>query len=224
MTPPSAGQLAASLTQFKEGFVGSLSKEALERLEVVNANFDKRYTPTPPALGTIAPSFELPNASGKAINLSKILKNHKAVVLSWYRGGWCPYCNLSLRALTQANDEIESLGAKLICISPEIPDESLSTMEKNNLKFEVLSDEGLLVSEKYGIVFELGEIAELYASFGINMDEKNGNDGKRKPRLPVPATFVLDKEGKIVYSFVDPDYTKRAEPSDIIKAIKSVVA
>lgn len=101
----------------------------------------------------------------------------------------------------------------------------MSTREKNDLKFEVLTDDGLDVADRYGVAFTVNDdIKKLYAKMGVDLDNMNGNPQKeRKGKLPLPATFVLDKDGKVVYSFVDVDYTKRAEPARIIDAIKSVV-
>lgn len=124
-----------------------------------------------------------------------------------------------------ANDDIERLGAKLVCLSPETPDESLSTKEKQQLSFEVLTDDGLEVADKYGIAFTVNDdIKALYSKLGLRLDEMNANqENGRKAKLPLPATFVLDKQGKVVYSYVNVDYTQRAEPQDIIDAIKSIV-
>lgn len=216
--------LASQLAAKKQHFLSTLPPAAVTAMHASSAALAARYTPAPLPVGAPAPPFELPNASGATVSLSALLKHHSAVVLTWYRGSWCPYCNLALRALTQANAQIEGLGAKLVCLSPETPDESLTTAEKNDLKFEVLSDDGLAVAEKYGVVFTVGDdVKDLYKGFGIFLDDINGNAGKRAARLPVPATFVLNKEGKVVYSFADLDYTKRAEPAVIIDAVKSAL-
>ena len=118
------------------------------------------------------------------------------MVLTWYRGGWCPYCNLTLHQLQVELPEFEANGAHLIALTPELPDKSLSTSEKHNLKFEVLSDIGNEIAKEYGIVYKLtNDVANAYnKSFGI--EEYNG-DGSNE--LPLAATYIIDEYGKIVY-------------------------
>lgn len=116
--------------------------------------------------------------------------------------------------------EIESLGAKLVAISPNLPDKSLSTVEKNRIAFEVLSDVGNHVARKFGLVFTLSEkLRPIYAGFGINIPAFNGDDTFE---LPLPATYVIDTDCTITYSFVDPDYTKLLEPSEIVNVLKNM--
>ncbi|MBO9998624.1 MAG: AhpC/TSA family protein [Cyanobacteria bacterium SID2] len=101
-------------------------------------------------VGDRSPDFALPNARGQNVTLSKLLESG-AVVLSFYRGQWCPYCNLELRHLQQALPEIQKYGAQLVAVSPQTPDNSLSTIEKNELTFEVLSDVGNAVAREFGL-------------------------------------------------------------------------
>lgn len=170
-------------------------------------------------LGDKAPDFTLRDQNGKEINLYQLLKKG-SVVLNWYRGGWCPYCNLELKGLADKAVEIEQLGATLIAISPELPDKSLTTIEKNNLPFTVLSDTDNNVAHKYDLVFKLdAETADRYESkFGLS--QYNGND---KAELPIPATYIIDQKGIIRYAFVNPDYKKRANPEDILMQLTQLV-
>ncbi|WP_031480129.1 peroxiredoxin-like family protein [Maridesulfovibrio frigidus] len=169
--------------------------------------------------GRKAPAFKIKNHLGEERSLSELIESGP-VVLSFYRGGWCPYCNLELAALQRALPEIEAAGAKLVAISPETPDNSLSTREKNEIAFDVLYDEGNKVAESYGLVFTLSDdLRPIYDKFGINIPEFNGEDTFK---LPVPATYVISTHGIVAYHFVDADYTKRLEPSDIIKALKEI--
>ncbi len=116
--------------------------------------------------------------------------------------------------------EIESLGAQLVTVSPNLPDKSLSTIEKNDLAFEVLSDVGNHVARNFGLVFTLSEeLRPIYASFGIDIPAFNGDDTFE---LPIPATYVIDTDGTITYAFVDADYTKRLEPAKIVEIIKNM--
>lgn len=169
--------------------------------------------------GDIAPDFTLPNHNGEERSLATMLKE-SALVVSFYRGGWCPYCNLELAALQRALPEIEGLGAKLVAVSPETPDKSLSTREKNELAFDVLYDKGNSIAESYGLVFTLSEkLRPIYDKFGIDVPGYNGDETFR---LPLPATFVIGKDGTVLFDFVDADYTKRLEPDAIIAALKKV--
>ncbi|PXF45931.1 putative peroxiredoxin bcp [Gracilariopsis chorda] len=224
MTLPALPKLSTALLAKKKQVLDNMPEETVKGLEETSAGLAKVYTPNPLAKGDIAPDFTLKNASGEPIKLSDLLRDHSAVVLTWYRGGWCPYCNVALESLIAANEHIEALGAKLVALTPETPDESLSVIEKTHIPFHVLSDDGLFVAEKYGIAFTVTEeIKALYRTFGVDLDHMNGNDGNRKARLPLPASLVLDKEGKVEFVYANLDYTTRAEPSDIIDAIKSIV-
>jgi peroxiredoxin len=169
--------------------------------------------------GDHAPDFRLADARGEYVRLYDLLENGP-VVLSFYRGGWCPYCNLELRALQKALPEITRLGAKLVAVSPQTPDESLSTAEKNELAFPVLSDVGSAAARSFGIAFDLAEeLRPIYAASGHALPEKNGDDGWV---LPIPATYVIDRDGTIVLAFVDVDYRNRLEPAEILAALLSL--
>lgn len=168
--------------------------------------------------GDRAPDFVLPNARGEGVRLRDLLRNGP-VVLTWYRGGWCPYCNITLRVLQERLGDFESRGAQLVAISPELPDNSLSTAQRNNLAFEVLSDEGNRVASDYRLTFRLHEgVAQKYDEF-FSLKDYNGDSSKR---LPLAATYVIDTDGVIRYAFLDADYTKRAEPDDILAALDEV--
>ena len=162
-------------------------------------------------VGDQAPDFSLTNATGETVKLSEYLEKGK-VVLTWYRGNWCPYCNLTLRALQEELSNFKAQGANLIALTPELPDNSISTSEKHNLQFEVLSDVGNKVAREYGIVFQVtDEVAELYnQSFGFH--EHNGDESNE---LPLSATYIISETGEIVYTFLDANHRNRAEPSEL---------
>ena len=168
--------------------------------------------------GSAAPAFSLPDAHGEPV-ASDSLWDEGPVVLSFYRGGWCPYCNIELRALQQRLPEIEALGARLVAITPETPDNALSTQEKNEIAFDVLSDSGNRVASAFGLSFRLpDEVNDIYKNqFGIDLEASNGDASQT---LAVPATFVIGKGGKVLKAFVDADYTRRAEPDEVIAALK----
>ncbi|MGO4918174.1 peroxiredoxin-like family protein [Maribacter spongiicola] len=162
-----------------------------------------------------APNFTLKNTLGKWFSLYEELKN-APVVLTWYRGGWCPYCNITLHYLQEKLPEIKKTGATLIAITPELPDNSLSTSEKNKLEFTVLSDVGNVVGKEYGVVYTLtNQVASIYEA-GFGLSEVNGDDSNE---LPLAATYVIDTDAVIQYAFLDADYTERAEVTDILEAL-----
>jgi len=168
-----------------------------------------------------APDFSLPDAFGHEISLSTLLKTGP-VVISFYRGEWCPFCNLELRALQQALPEINKLGANLIAISPEKPVNEIVLTEKNQLTFPVLSDFRNAVARQFGIVFRVGdEVQNLSRTvFRNDLALRNGEDTYE---LPVPATFVIDRTGIVGFAHVDVDYmTGRVEPEEVIAALEAI--
>ena len=168
--------------------------------------------------GSAAPEFSLPNAHGAPVR-SEALWGEGPAVVSFYRGGWCPYCNIELRALQQRLPELEALGARLVAITPETPDNALTTQEKNEIAFEVLSDSGNRVASAFGLTFRVPDaVNDLYRNrFGIDLQASNGEASQT---LPLPATFVIGKGGRVLKAFVDADYTRRAEPDEIVAALK----
>ncbi|MGF1457451.1 MAG: peroxiredoxin-like family protein [Leptolyngbyaceae cyanobacterium] len=169
--------------------------------------------------GDRIPHFTLNNATGDSVSTTQLL-SEGPLVISFYRGGWCPYCNMELRALQQSLPEIEAQGAKLIAITPETPDNSLSTKEKNELSFEVLSDVGNQVARQFGLVFSLPTyLRPIYEQLGIDVAAHNGDD---KFELPVPATYVVNSQGEIVHHFVNVDYKRREDPEKIVAALTEI--
>lgn len=169
--------------------------------------------------GDTAPDFALPDATGKIVRLSDLLADGP-VVVSFYRGGWCPYCNLELRALQKALPEITALGATLLAISPEKPDETLSTAEKNDLTYPVLSDQGSAVSRRFRIAFDLAEeLRPIYSKFNHALPDRNGTDSWI---LPIPATFVIARDCDVALAFVDVDYRNRLEPATILATLTTL--
>lgn len=171
--------------------------------------------------GEAAPDFTLANARGEAVTLSGLLARGP-VVLTFYRGGWCPYCNLQLRAYQRALPEIRAAGGTLVAIAPEKPDDTLSTAEKNALAFEVLSDADGAVGAAYRLYFELSpELKALYAAGGNDLSKRNA-DGRW--HLPIPATYVIGTDGRVARAFVDVEYRNRAETADILAALHALRA
>ena len=171
------------------------------------------------AVGAHAPEFDLPDANGNQVTLSSLLKKGP-VVLAFYRGGWCPYCSTELRALQTRLDDFAKAGATLVAVSPQTPDNTLSTAEKLELTFPVLSDVGNVVARSYRLVFSQPEdLREVYAGFGHDLPAANGD---RTFELPLPATFVIGTGGVVAWRFANADYTKRAEPDDVVAALATL--
>ena len=167
-------------------------------------------------VGDTFPDFSLVNVHNKEMSLD-LVSGSKATIISFYRGGWCPYCNIELKALQGALAEFKSKGASLVAITPETPDSSLTTSEKNELEFEVLSDINNDLAKQIGLVFQLPPaLQSIYDKFGIDVAKHNKNESFE---LPMPATFVLNENNEIVYSFVNEDYTKRADIEAILAAL-----
>lgn len=185
--------------------------------EGIDAVVKSGITESAKQVGETAPNFALKNALGKTIELTDYLKKGK-VILTWYRGGWCPYCNLTLHQLQEELPNFEANNATLIALTPELPDKSMTTAEKNDLKFEVLSDVGNKVAREYGIVFALtDEVAKSYNA-AFDMNAYNGDESNE---LPLAATYIIDEDGQIIYAFLDADYRNRAEPSDLTEVLKN---
>lgn len=213
----STSSLKSILDEKKQGFENSASDYKKKiYAEGIDAVANGGIIESAINVGDTAPNFTLMNATGKKVTLADELKKGP-VVLTWYRGGWCPYCNLTLRALQDELPNFQAEGASLIAVSPELPDNSLTTVEKNNLEYEVVSDLDNKVAKEYGIVFELIEpVAESYNK-SFNLVKFNGNDSNE---LPLAASYIINTDGKVIYAFLDADYRNRAEPSEILSYLK----
>lgn len=168
-------------------------------------------------VGDRAPAIVLNNAKGETVDVAALLKKGP-VIVTFYRGGWCPYCNFELKAYQEILPEITAAGASLVAISPEKPDDTLSTTEKNALAFEVLSDVGQKVGRAFGLVYDFTEELKIaYQGFKLDIPARNGTPDEWA--LPVSATYVIDRNGMIMYAYTDPDYRDRADPREILKVL-----
>jgi len=169
-------------------------------------------------VGAKVSNFSLNNHSAEQVELADLL-NNGPVIISFYRGNWCPYCNLELKALNDHLPEFKTHNAQLVAISPQLPDQTLSSAQKNALEFDVLSDINNKVAEQFGLLFTLDErIVALYSQFGIDFEKCYGN---KSYTLPLPATYVINQKGIITYAFLNEDYTLRAEPTDVLATLES---
>jgi len=168
-------------------------------------------------VGDRVTAIVLENAKGAIIDVATLLKKGP-VIVTFYRGGWCPYCNLELKAYQEILPEITAAGASLVAISPEKPDDTVSTAEKNALTFEVLSDVGQKVGRAFGLVYEFTEeLKSAYQGFNLDIPARNGTSGEWA--LPVSATYVIDRDGSIIYAYTDVDYRDRADPRDVLEVV-----
>tara|TARA_R110002060_G_scaffold23089_3_gene31231 strand:+ start:723 stop:1373 length:651 start_codon:yes stop_codon:yes gene_type:complete len=168
-------------------------------------------------VGQKVKNFSLLNHRGESTELATLL-TQGPVIVSFYRGAWCPYCNLELKALNDYLPQFKAKNAQLIAISPQLPDETLSTAQKNALEFDVLSDVSNTIASQFGLLFTLDErIQKLYTGFGIDFEHYYGD---KSFKLPLPATYVINQNGIITYAFISEDYTLRAEPENVLAALQ----
>lgn len=169
--------------------------------------------------GEIVDDFALPDASGRTITLSNQLMQGP-VVLTFYRGGWCGYCSAYLRSLSEAVPTLREAGAEVLAVSPQTMQCSAATVEKLGIGFPVLSDFGNVVAREFGLVYVLPEaFRDAYAKLGIDLPTTNGTQSFE---LPVPATYIIAPSRRIEYADVDPDYTRRPDPADLIRRVQSI--
>ena len=214
-TPP-GGELARQLA----GYAAQIPTPVALRLAAAFAEVTASGAAPGLATGERAPGFTLPNATGDPVRLATRLARGP-VVLSFYRGEWCPFCNLELRALQAALPRFRARGASLIAISPQSPDHSLSVTEKASLTFDVLSDARQEVIAAYRIQFTVpADLKDLHLNLFGNDPSAHTADGSWN--LPIPATFVIDRSGIIRDRHVSADYTTRMDPDDIDKALAAL--
>lgn len=213
-----------SLHDEMHALMGELGKKVpAEMMDKVGAFIGRlandRVTRNVRKVGDVAPAFALQSASGHTVALAHLLAKGP-VVVSFYRGEWCPFCDLELRAYQKVLPEFEARGATLVAISPQSLNKSRATAEGRSLGFEVLSDRGNAVAKAYGIAFSMNAAEqELHKAFGADLPTINA---AADWDIPVPATFVVDRSGRIAWAHVDSNYTARAEPSDVLRALDAL--
>ncbi|KAI5456885.1 thioredoxin-like protein [Mariannaea sp. PMI_226] len=170
-------------------------------------------------VGDSLPEFSLPNALNQEVTGASLLAKGP-VLITFYRGEWCPYCNLALHALQKNVDAFQAKGVTLVAISPELPNQSLSTTEKMSLKFEVLSDVGNKFAKQLGILWEQPEsLRPAFDAFSLDLKARNGDDSFG---VPIPTTILVDKEGTVRNVHIDPDYRQRLEPTTALEWVNSL--
>jgi len=209
--------LTAELSKMLDLFHQTAPKDAVTTIDNMRTEFRETYDPTKAIQpGSHFPAFTLPSATGTSISSTDLLAKGP-LLIAFYRGSWCPYCNLELRALQKHLPDFEARGVQFVAISGEVPDQSLNTAEKNDLKFPVLSDVDLKLARQLGIVVKQpDDMRPVFEKFDIDLEKHNGSDTMD---VPVPATFLVDQQGVLRKSFVDADYTTRLEPATALKWI-----
>lgn len=211
--------LSKQLTEKKQRFLEKADAEKIASYDAgLKAVEESGILKSALNVGDEAVEFTLQNQTGDEVSLSNLLEEGP-VVLTWYRGGWCPYCNITLAFLQEKLPEFELAGAQLVALTPELPDSSMSTTEKHELQFDVLSDVGNKVAREYGVVFKLTDDVAARYQQSFNLHAYNGDE---TDELPLAATYVIDTNGKIQYAFLDVDYRNRAEPAAIIEALNGL--
>lgn len=209
-----------------------------EKLDAFKSNFESKVAPphvvelfhrTTAALiatgqaeralkvGDVAPAFTLSNAEGERVSSASLLERGPLVV-TFYRGVWCPYCNIDLQAIEAAANEIRAQGASLVAISMQTAPNSLKSQRENKLSYPILVDEGGETAHAFGIRFRLqDELIGAYQGFGVELPVINGEPSWT---LPMPARYVIDQDGTIAYAEVNPDYTRRPDPSELMPTLR----
>ena len=166
--------------------------------------------------GDTAPDFTLTDQDGETVTLKDLLAKGP-VVLSFYRGVWCPYCNIELKALEDAVGDIRARGASLVAISMQGAADSRKSQRDNKLSFPILTDKAGELAEKFGIRWTLQDyVVKYHQMFGVELPKIHG-DGQWN--LPMPARYVIATDGTVAYGEVNPDYTHRPDPSDLIPVL-----
>lgn len=164
-------------------------------------------------VGDVAPEFSGIDQNGKKFILKKALAKGDVVML-FYRGQWCPHCTKQLSHFSDSLQLLTAKGVTLLAITPETAENVKKTVEKSKTAFQVIEDAGLAIMKSYKVNFAVDEkTVTKYKGYGINFDKANGSNGAN---LPVPATYLIGKDGKIKYVFFNTDYRKRASVQEIL--------
>ncbi len=174
----------------------------------------------PLELGETMPNFEIPDASGEGtISLDDLLKDGP-VVLTFYRGSWCPYCRGELSSIQSRLEKITDTGAKVLAISPEVPSKTTELVEQKKFGFIFGTDQNNTLAKDLALAFELdAKTIEVYQGYGIDLPESNDT---KEWELPIPATYVIDTDHTITFAFTDEDYTKRADYDKVLKVLRNM--
>lgn len=211
-----APQLAAVITHFEQVAPASIVSIVDKAKADSSLAFDKSATIQE---GQKLPACNLTNALNQPISSAELLSKGPLLIM-FYRGSWCPFCNLALHSMQQILPDLKQKGVRFVAISPELPDTSLTTVEKQTLEFEVLSDIGNEYARTLGVVYKQPDsLKAVQKHFGTDLKERNGDDSNE---VPVPTTLLVDTAGVVRRTFIEPDFTKRVEPQTVLGWIDSL--
>lgn len=216
---PSYAQAAQKYQQESKASMEKMAPEDRAIMQQAGEDLAKRLPDPGLKVGELAPDFSLPDANGISVKLSSLLKQGP-VVLVFYRGAWCPFCNMHLNVLNKSLPQMKQLGAQLVAVTPQKPDKSAAQLKKTGYPFHVLSDLDSNVMKAYRLHFEMDpQLVKVYNKLGLDVAEYNGPG---RYVLPVPGTFVIDRQGIVRARHATTDYTQRMEPADIVKALETI--
>lgn len=213
--------LQIQLRQFHQEFLAKSAPATLAILETAGAELREQFAQRPSLqVGDLAPDFMLLSAEGTLVTLSERLEQGP-LILSFFRGGWCPYCLLELRAYQGIWPSVQALGASLLAVSPQTLKISRAMAERNGLGYPLLSDLGCQTAQDYGLAFVVPDtVRELYYAWGHPLPDYNGSEDWL---LPIPATFILDRRRRIAEAFINPDFSRRYEPEVALARLRTLV-
>lgn len=212
--------LTSRLNKFRQCMVERMTPSAIDAMLRSEALRAALLRETPPlGIGDRAPEFSLVDQSGATISLHDRLA-HGPVVLLFYRGGWCPFCTLTLRAMQSIKQDLSRHNATLLTVSPQMPAQSRLTAERNYLDFPVLSDDGNAVARRYGLAWQVDDdMRALMYSLGHDLARVNSGAGWE---LPFCATYVIDQTATITAAHVSPGITDRMDPAEVLRAVRTL--
>jgi peroxiredoxin len=215
--------LSQQLEEYRAGWMQRVPAESRAAMERHIAHLlESGIGGTAMQVGDQAPEIVLPDAHGQPFEVARLLAMGP-VIVTFYRGGWCPFCNLELKAYQAVLPRIAAAGASLVAISPEKPDDTVSTTEKNALTFPVLSDVGQKVGKAFGLVYSFtDELRSVYDGFKLDIPDKNGAPDDWS--LPLSATYVIGTDGRILFADTSVDYRRRTDPLDVLHVLERRVA
>lgn len=220
MTVPSPDRLSALLDAYRaEDDAGTSPEEgaifAREAAWLRRAGWDDHV----PRVGDVAPDTAMPDADEPTVSLLDLARGGP-LVLKFYRGRWCPYCTLDMRAWQRVLPELRSLGARFVAVTPQSEDEIARFRDRDGLTFHVVSDTGLALTRAFGIDYEVGpEVRAVYLERGLDPSATHASGDWM---LPLPACFVIGRDGRVAWSHVEADYTRRAEPADVLSVLRGL--
>ena len=217
--------LAADTRSLREQFAERkelVAKYVPEEIQAIHARViaelqQQRIAESALTAGAKAPAFELTDHNGNLVSSTELL-NKGRVIICFFRGRWCPFCVGQLEAMNLVMPEIQAAGSSLIAISPQTVQQSFFMVDQHKLRFPLLSDLGNDVARKFGLVYRVPEVQQtVYRRAFINLPMANGDESWE---LPIPATYIIDRDGTVLYASSNPDYTERPEPGEILSAVK----